>query len=58
METVTYNYFCEIYGFINTNDNDNFESKYESTLAKDIKKVLTVLKSKNVSLLEINLSLK
>ena len=53
MATVIYNYFSENYGFINATNNGNFESKYKSTPAKDLKKVLRKLKSENGNLLEI-----
>ena len=46
MPTVIHNYFSENYGFINATKNEDFESKYKSTPAKDLK-VLRKLKSEN-----------
>ena len=53
MTTVIYNYFGETYGFVDVNNDAEFETKYQSCTAKDLKKALKKLKSENGNLLEI-----
>ncbi|CAB3997754.1 Hypothetical predicted protein [Paramuricea clavata] len=53
MATVIYNYFSDNYGFVDANNNNEFESKYKSCSAKELKKVLKNLKCKNGDLKEI-----
>ena len=53
MATVIYNYFNENYGFVDVDNNNEFESKYKSHSAKDLKKVLKKLKCENGDLKEI-----
>ena len=53
MATVIYNYFCENYGFIDVNNHKEFESKYKSCSAKELKKALGELKFDNRDLKEI-----
>ena len=53
MATVIYNYFSENYGFVDVDNNNEFESKYKSHSAKDLKKVLKKLKCENGDLKEI-----
>ena len=53
MATVIYNYFGENYGFVNVNNNAEFETKYQSSTTKDLKKASKKLKSENGNLLEI-----
>ena len=52
MATVIYNYFSDNYGFVDAN-NTEFESKYKSCSAKELKKVLKKLKCENGDLKEI-----
>ena len=53
MTTVIYNYFGETYSFVEVNNDAEFETKYQSCTAKDLKKALKKLKSENGNLLEI-----
>ncbi len=52
MATVIYNYFSDYHGFVDVNNNE-FESKYKSCSAKDLRKVLKKLKCENGDLQEI-----
>ena len=53
MATVIYNYFSENYGFIDVNNNNEFESKYKSCSVKELKKALKELKCDNGDIKEI-----
>jgi hypothetical protein len=53
MATVIYNYFSDNYGFVDTNNNNEFESTYKSCSAKELKKVIKKLKCENGDLKEI-----
>ena len=44
---ILYNYFSDNYGFVDANNNNEFESKYKSCSAKELKKVPKKLKCKN-----------
>ena len=44
MATVIYNYFSENYGFVDVDNNNEFESKYKSHSAKDLKKSIKEIK--------------
>ena len=51
--TVIYNYLSNNYGFVDVNNSNEFDSKYKSHSAKDLKKVLKKLKSESSDLKEI-----
>jgi hypothetical protein len=53
MATVIYNYFSENFGYVDNNNNIEFEKKYETFTTKDLKKALRKLKLENGDVLEI-----
>ena len=53
MVTVIYNYFGENFGLVDDKKHVEFQRKYESFTAKDLKKVLKKLKLENGDILEI-----
>ena len=53
MATVIYNYFSENFGYVDNNNNIEFEKKYETFTSKDLKKALRKLKLENGDVLEI-----
>ncbi len=53
MATVIYNYFSENFGYVDNNNNIEFEKKYETFTTKDSKKALRKLKLENGDVLEI-----
>ena len=53
MATVIYNYFSENFGFVDYNNSVEFEQKYQTFSAKDLKKALKKLKLENGDVLEI-----
>ena len=53
MVTVIYNYFGEYFGLVDDKNHVEFQRKYESFTAKDLKKVLKKLKLENGDILEI-----